>query len=261
MAESEIFSGQVYYAVVGTMAILAPVVFFVLQRISAGYGMMFSPKWGPSLPNRAGWILMEAPAFVAMLFLWLGSGRCFEPAAAVVGILFLLHYFQRSFVFPLLMRGKSRMPVAITAMGVMFNIVNAYMIGAWIFYISPDEMYGAGWLLSPQFICGVLLFFVGMAINIHSDGVIRGLRRPGDTRHYIPRGGMYRYVTSANYFGEFVEWTGYAILTWSLGGAVFALWTFANLAPRARRLHKRYLDEFGDEYSSLRRRYILPFIY
>ncbi|MDE6680105.1 MAG: 3-oxo-5-alpha-steroid 4-dehydrogenase, partial [Muribaculaceae bacterium] len=87
------------------------------------------------------------------------------------------------------------------------------------------------------------------------------LRRPGDTRHYIPRGGMFRYVTSANYFGELIEWTGYAILTWSLPAAVFVLWTFANLAPRARSLHARYESEFGDEYTALRRRYLLPFIY
>jgi 3-oxo-5-alpha-steroid 4-dehydrogenase 1 len=72
---------------------------------------------------------------------------------------------------------------------------------------------------------------------------------------------MFRYVTSANYLGEFTEWVGYAILTWSAAGAVFALWTFANLAPRAVKLHERYCDEFGDEYRKLNRRYILPFIY
>ena len=72
---------------------------------------------------------------------------------------------------------------------------------------------------------------------------------------------MYRYVTGANYFGELTEWLGYAILTWSLGGLAFFLWTFANLAPRARAVHGRYVREFGDDYSSLNRRYIIPFIY
>lgn len=100
-----------------------------------------------------------------------------------------------------------------------------------------------------------------MAVNIHSDHVIRNLRRPGDTKHYIPRGGMYKYVTSANYFGEFTEWVGFAILTWSVPGAVFALWTFANLAPRARSLQKRYIAEFGDEYRNMNLKYIIPFIY
>ncbi|MDE5869312.1 MAG: 3-oxo-5-alpha-steroid 4-dehydrogenase, partial [Muribaculaceae bacterium] len=79
--------------------------------------------------------------------------------------------------------------------------------------------------------------------------------------HYIPRGGMYRYVSSANYLGEFIEWGGYAVLTWSLGGLAFVLWTFANLAPRARSIHRRYMNEFGEEYANLGRKYIIPFIY
>lgn len=153
------------------------------------------------------------------------------------------------------------MPLAIVLMGIVFNLINSYMIGGWLFYVSAPDHYPVSWLYSPLFILGTIVFFTGMAINIHSDYIIRHLRKPGDNRHYIPRGGMFRYVASANYLGEFVEWTGYAILTWSLGGAAFALWTFANLAPRARKIHNRYCNEFGDEYIYLHRKYILPFIY
>ena len=91
----------------------------------------------------------------------------------------------------------------------------------------------------------------GMAVNLHSDHIIRNLRKPGDTRHYIPRGGMFRYVSSANYFVELLEWTGFAV----------ASWTFANLAPRAASLYKRYAQEFGKEFTALKRKKIIPFIY
>lgn len=256
-----LFNPDFYFSVVWTMIGLAAVVFVALQYVSAGYGMMYTRRWGPTVGNRAGWVLMEAPAFAAMLALWLCSGRRAEAAPAVMALLFLVHYFQRSFIFPLLIKGKGRMPLAIIAMGVAFNVINTYMIGGWIFYVAPAGTYPASWLLSPQFIAGAAVFAAGMAINIQSDNIVRHLRRPGDTRHYIPRGGMYRYVASANYFGEFVEWTGYAILTWSLGGLAFAVWTFANLAPRAKALHRRYAAEFGSEYTSLGRRYIIPFIY
>lgn len=243
------------------MMALAVVVFFALHRVTAGYGMMYNRKWGPAVGNRLGWILMEAPSFIAMLLFWLLSDRADRPALIVMALLFEIHYFQRAFIFPLLIRGKSRMPLAIILMGVLFNVINSYMIGGWLFYVSPAGLYPAEWLASPQFIVGSLVFLAGMFINLQSDHIIRHLRKPGDTRHYIPRGGMYRYVTGANYMGEFTEWLGYAILTWSLGGLAFALWTFANLAPRARSIHRRYLDEFGDEYARLNRNYILPFIY
>ena len=72
---------------------------------------------------------------------------------------------------------------------------------------------------------------------------------------------MFRYVSSANYFGELLEWTGFAVASWSWAGAVFAWWTFANLAPRAASLRRRYEQEFGEEFTKLRRKRIIPFIY
>lgn len=256
-----LFNPDLYYSVLMAMAALAVVVFAALHFVTAGYGVMYTKRWGPTVGNRLGWVLMEAPVFFAMGVLWALSPRCSEAAPCVMASLFMLHYFQRSFIFPLRIKGKSRMPLAIVAMGVTFNLVNAYMLGGWIFYVAPASAYGVDWLWSPQFIAGTLVFFIGMGINWQSDNIIRHLRKPGDTGHYIPRGGMFRYVTSANYFGEFTEWVGYAILTWSWAGAVFALWTFANLAPRARSLHRRYISEFGEEYRRLGRNYILPFIY
>lgn len=264
------FESGIYYSVIAGMVVLACIVFIALQRITPGYGMTYDRKWGPSIDNRIGWVLMEAPVFIAMLLMWLlcpATTRKWNPPVVVMTSLFLLHYFQRSFIFPLLIRGKSRMPLSIILSGVTFNLLNAYMIGGWFFYLTPVPSYGghpgypADWLSSPLFILGTLIFLTGMAINLHSDHIIRNLRKPGDTRHYIPRGGMFRFVTSANYFGEFTEWVGFAILSWSWPGMVFALWTFANLAPRARATHRRYIDRFGPEYSSLHRRYILPFLY
>lgn len=257
----QIFEPSFYYTVVVIMIALAVVVFFGLQRITAGYGMMYTKKWGPAVNNRLGWVLMEAPSFIVMLLLWVFSPRASWTAPAIMALLFELHYFQRSFIFPFMIRGKGRMPLVIILMGILFNVVNAYMIGGWIFYVCPAETYSTSWLYNPVFILGIIIFFCGMLINLDSDRIIRNLRSPGDSRHYIPRGGMYRYVTSANYFGEFTEWLGFAILTWSFGGLVFAIWTFANLAPRARKIHERYLSEFGDEYAELKRNYILPFIY
>lgn len=257
----QIFEPNFYYNVVGIMIALSAVVFLGLQRITAGYGMMYTKKWGPTVNNRFGWVLMEAPSFITMLLLWVLSPRATWPVPAIIATLFELHYFQRTFIFPFLIRGKSRMPLVIILMGILFNVINAYMIGGWLFYVSPVDTYTASWLYSPIFMIGVIIFFFGMYININSDHIIRNLRAPGDTRHYIPHGGMFRYVTSANYLGEFTEWLGFAILTWSPGGLAFAMWTFANLAPRARKIHERYLTEFGDEYAVLKRNYILPFIY
>lgn len=241
------------------MAALALVVFIALFFIKAGYGVFFDPKWGPAVPNRIGWFMMESPVFITMAVLWLCSDRLEDIVPIVFFAIFQIHYLQRSFVFPFLIRGNSKMALGIILMGVLFNTCNALMQGGWFFYFSPE--YSVSWLTSPQFIAGVALFFTGFTINLHSDRIIRHLRRPGDTRHYIPRGGMFRYVSSANYFGEIIEWVGFAVLTWSWAGAVFAWWTFANLAPRANAIYHNYEKEFGSEFTKLKLKRMVPFIY
>ena len=243
----------------GVMSLIALIVFVALYFVKAGYGIFRTSSWGAAISNKLAWILMEAPVFLVMCVMWMYSERRFEPVILTFFLFFQLHYFQRAFIFPLLLKGKSKMPLVIMSMGILFNLLNGYMQGEWIFHLAPQDMYTESWLYSPQFIIGTILFFTGMGINIHSDHIVRHLRKPGDTKHYLPKGGMFNYVTSANYFGEIVEWCGFAILTWSASGAVFAWWTFANLVPRANTIYHKYKAMFGNELGNRKR--VIPFIY
>ena len=57
---------------------------------------------------------------------------------------------------------------------------------------------------------------------------------------------------------KILEWTGFAIAAWSLPGLAFAVFTFANLAPRAFANHKWYKEKFPDYPEE--RKALLPFI-
>lgn len=247
-----------FYSLLYVMLALSVVVYISLHYVKAGYGKFRTDGWGPSINNKAGWMLMETPAFVTVLCMWMYSEARFQPLPLVGFLLFELHYFQRSFVFPLLLKGNGSMPLTVILMGVIFNVINGYMQAEWLFYLTPITTVEASYML--PFISGVCLFFAGMGINWHSDAVIRHLRRPGDNRHYLPTKGLYRYVTSANYLGELLEWIGFAILTASPAGWVFVIWTFANLAPRADAVYKSYVTEFGRKQVGHRKR-LFPFIY
>ena len=243
------------------MYALALVVFISLYFVTAGYGQFRSKAWGLSLDNKVAWVLMEAPVFFVMGYIWWTSGCSLHVPELVLLCLFELHYFQRSFVFPLLLSGKSCMPVAIMLMGVCFNVINGLLQGGGLYwYPNPDFAEGASYLLRWNAIFGIALFIAGMTINLHSDYVIRHLRAPGDTRHYLPSRGFYRYVTSANYFGELLEWVGFALCANTLVAWLFPIWTAANLVPRAHSIHKKYRAEFSDEAVGRRKR-VIPFIY
>ena len=75
-------------------------------------------------------------------------------------LLFQLHYLQRAFIFPFLLKGKSRMPVAIMAMGIVFNLLNGMMQAGGLFYFAPEGLYADGWayLLKPHALLGIILF-------------------------------------------------------------------------------------------------------
>ena len=259
-----------FYIYLYVMIAIAVVVFIALYFVEAGYGMLVSSRWGKLINNKVAWFFMEFPIFAAMVVLWLFSPHRFSIVPLSFFIIFETHYFQRVFIFPFLMKGNSKMPIGIMLMGMAFNVLNAAMQGYWIFYESFNVNYSAfgltyndiEWLWSPWFIIGLLLFLCGFVTNLHSDYIIRHLRKdPSDTRHYLPKGGMFNYVTSANYFGELTEWLGFAILTWSLSGLVFFIWTAANLVPRANTLYHKYQSEFGDEMKGRHLKRVIPLVY
>lgn len=137
------------------------------------------------------------------------------------------------------------MPLAVIAMAVIFNTGNAYLNGQHLFNLSAS-MYTTQWLQEPRFIIGIGLFIIGFIVNRWADHVLRRLRKPGEAEYQVPKGGLYRYVSCPNYFGEIIEWIGWAVATWSLAGLAFAVWTIANLTPRARSHHHWYRKVFSD---------------
>ncbi len=251
-----------FYNFLFILALVGLVVFITLFFVDAGYGKMRTEKWGPAINNKVGWFLMEMPVFVVMMYLWAISPVRMEIPYLLFFLIFEFHYFQRSFVFPFLMKGNSKMPVTIMGLSVVWNLINGYIQGYWLFHLAPQySPYAVNWVTDPRFIIGTLIFFIGWGINIHSDHVIRHLRKPGDTNHYLPKDGLYKYVTSANYFGEITEWLGFAILTWSYAGWCFWWFSCCNLVPRANSIWHKYQEEFPDEFDAKRLKRIIPFIY
>jgi hypothetical protein len=222
---------------------LAVVTFVALCFVVAPYGRHGRGGWGPTIPARVGWMVMEAPASLLFLFFYLFGANRAQLVPLVFLVLWQVHYVYRAFVYPSLMRAGGRMPVSVMAMAIAFNALNTWVNARWI---SEYGSYPTSWLADPRFIVGVVVFAAGFALNVGSDRILRRLRPPGATGYRIPFGGGYRFVSSPNYLGEIVEWTGWAIATWSLAGFSFALYTFANLAPRAMANHRWYRETFDD---------------
>jgi protein-S-isoprenylcysteine O-methyltransferase Ste14 len=239
MTEREIF-WTLTWALLGFSA----VGFVVLMLIPAPYGRFVRRGWGPQIPARVGWVAMEAPAVVVFAITFFSGQHWRDAAPLALFALWQLHYVYRAFVYPFRMRGSKTMTLLVAFY--VFAFVTApygYLNGR---YLSHFGAYPTSWLADPRFLIGSALFLAGFVINYRSDAILMALRGPGESGYKIPRGGLFRWLSCPNYFGEILEWSGWAIATWSVPGLAFALWGAANLVPRARATHRFYRETFPD---------------
>lgn len=232
-----------FWSIVGWMGV-AVVTFIILQFTAAPYGRHVRPGWGPTLPNRLGWLFMELPGLILVPTLFfLGSGPKTTVHYILVGC-YVAHYVHRSLIFPWRTKttGK-RMPIAIMGSAIFFNLMNGSVLGGWL---GNYAEYAENWMTSPQFLGGAALFLIGAAINLDADTRLLNLRKPGETGYKIPQGGLFRFISCPNLFGEVVEWVGFALMGWNIATLSFAVWTAANLLPRAIDHHRWYLKQFPD---------------
>jgi len=245
------------WAVLG-IVVLGIVTFFLLLFISAPYGRHLRPGWGPTVNATALWVVMEAPSPISFAVVYFMSDNASAPIPLFLFALFMVHYVYRSFIYPFRMRGgHKRKPILTGVLAFAFNTANGSTNAFAITELAP-HLLGSGWLTDPRFIGGIVLFAAGYAINQHSDAVLRNLRKPGESGYKIPHGGFFRWLSSPNYFGEIVEWTGFAFAAWTVPAWVFAWFAAMNLIPRAFSNHRWYLEHFDDYPKD--RRVILPFL-
>lgn len=236
--------------------LLCPLVFASLLWVTAPYGRHYRPGWGPKLPNRVAWLSMELPALLVISTLVLLSPVGHRVQAWVPLCFWVFHYGYRTLIFPALMQPSDKtFPVMLVLFAIAFNGLNGFNNAAALIQAGDQ---GAP-LFTLHFISGAFLFLAGFVIHFQADQTIRRLRKPGETTYRIPRGGLFRWVSSPNYLGEIIEWIGWAVMTWSLAGVAFALFTFCNLVPRAVSNHRWYLRTF-EEYPK-ERRVLLPGIF
>lgn len=249
---------SIYDFLILSDVVLAAGVFVALFFINAPYGRHIRQGWGITIPSYLGWLIMEAPAALlfAVYFL-IGNAEKSLTLFAFLGM-WEAHYIHRAFIYPFsLSDGRKKMPLLVMFMGFFFNVVNTYINGRFLFTLSGG--YPNSWLADPRFILGFLVFIAGFIINRWADRILQGLRKAHETGYKIPFGGLYGWISCPNYFGEIIEWIGWAIATWSLPGLAFAIWTIANLAPRAHAHHLWYKQHYPD-YPA-RRKGLIPFLW
>ena len=236
--------------------------FALLFGPTAPYGRYSTEGWGVMIDSKIAWFTQEIWSFLVPMA-WLICGppahrqRLLEsPKNTILMAAFLIHYFNRDLIYPFRIRAGKPTPVIVWLLASFFCMYNGFMQSRYLILEAPK-----GDVLEPHFIAGILVWLTGWLMNMYADHKLINLRKRGtkDGRHKIPRGGLFEYVSAANYFGEIVEWIGFAIASWSLPATAFAFFTFANLSPRGVRHHQFYQHTFRT-YPKYRRA-VIPFLW
>lgn len=239
------------WAWVAMAIILVP----IQLKVAAPYGRHTKTKgWGPLIPSKTGWVLMEiiSPVLLA-LFFFSGPNSHHAPYIFMAS-LWLLHYLNRSVIWPLRIRSAGKvMPVSIMFSAIFFNVVNTFFNGYYLGHLAP--LPPENFFTQASTIIGVIVMATGAFINIRSDNILINLRKPGESGYKTPQGFLFRYVSSPNLLGEMIEWCGFAILCLNLPALSFAIWTICNLAPRAIH-HHRWCQQNLQDYPSERKAFL-----
>ncbi|XP_065680435.1 RNA exonuclease 1 homolog isoform X2 [Hydra vulgaris] len=250
----------VLYLLTISMFVVGFIVFIILLWLPAPYGRysQTGKLLSLAISPRLGWFLQESPAFFVPVF-FIGSSYLdiieynFSITQLIVLGCFVLHYFIRTFYYSYNIVGGKPTPLYTMLLAFLFCCVNGYIQSRGIMLSKNDH--------EDNFIrilCGLFMFSAGLIINLQSDSILRNLRKPGETGYKIPKGGLFNFVSCANYTGEILEWIGFAIAAWNWYSFAFAYFTIANLVPRALHHHRFYLNKF-DDYPK-HRRAVLPFV-
>lgn len=246
-----------FYLLLWSWAALGLLIFIVLLFVTAPYGRHSRKDWGPVVPNRLAWFLMEFPSLLVFILCFLFGPKGIQPLTWIFFALYVSHYVNRSLIWPWRTRTSGKfMPLVVALMAVVFNLVNGFVNG---YYFSAfARAYPMEWLTDIRFILGIVLYAGGAFLNWWSDQILLRLRKGGKKGYFVPAGGLFRWVSCPNFLGEILQWTGFAVMTWSPAALVFAMWTFFNLVPRALAHHKWYRSTFPGYPSE--RKAILPHI-
>ena len=236
---------------------VAVIIFPILLKVTQPYGRHSKNNFGPMINNRFGWFIMEFPS-LAIFGYFLGfRANLLNVLILIPALLWMLHYIHRVLIFPLQIRtARKKIPALIVLLAFIFNIINGFLNGYWFVQFAPD--YTSGVLIDLRLISGVIIFFTGFAVNKYHDSILIKLRPTKGDGYKIPYGGLFKYVSCPNFFGEIISWAGFALVAFNLPALSFLIWTIINLSTRALDHHRWYIKEFP-EYDKDRKA-LIPFL-
>lgn len=308
--QQRLLNACIFHGVMGLLTVVS------VAFVTAPYGRHAPTSWVKlSVDTRAAWILQEMPTLISVVvgLLPLLQGQdlhsimtLFFNGQSILTLpllCFVAHYTHRTLIFPFMLRPRNDTPIHVMLLANLYCCFNGWLQISSLTRTGPvtDNSAVAPHVSllsylgqrSAEEIAGVVIFLVGMSINMWADYTLIGLRKNknpvvGDDKkkkcpaaaaptseksnYVIPRGGLFEFVSCPNFLGECIEWLGYTLAVIGAAGDdshfpyaplaafTFFIYTGSNTIPRAFSHHAWYKKTFGWEYEKLNRSVVVPFL-
>lgn len=220
------------------------------------------------------------------------------PTNIVLVIGWLLHYVHRGWIHPWIMRYSSpKVALGIVLGGTFPNVMFSYLIAAQLGCTTYPVDWPRDPRFIIGVILYVVGYITNRWADLHlrglrqqhaakdektrplynsgadaaaADGVVAAAAGKDSSsgvaavdevksKYFIPHGGLFELVSCPNYFGELVEWCGFALAAWSWPALIWAAFGASTFIPRSLTHHRWYHQHFGSEYPA-KRRALVPYI-
>ena len=130
--------------------------------VRAPYGRFASASWGVSLSPKWGWFLMELPATLSFVVFFFAGQNCTQAVPLFFLGVWLLHYGNRGFLFPLLMRvpkgAKGSFSLMVVVAGWLVTTLHGYLNAVFISHLGTH--FTLDWFGDPRFLIGMSIYAI-----------------------------------------------------------------------------------------------------
>jgi very-long-chain enoyl-CoA reductase len=181
-------------------------------------------------------------------------------AFALVAGLWSFHFLRRTLESAFL-HAYSKPVVPLSDM--LIEYVYYWGFAAWIAWTTSSPGYRLPPL--PLLLVGISTFALAEAGNFATHLMLRRLRPIRSAERRLPRGFLFEYVSSPNYFFEVLSWAAFAVATQIWGSLAFFVAGTAILSWWAHQRHTAYRAQFDGQqgrelYPPARKRFV-PWLY
>lgn len=200
---------------------------------------------GGTFPSREGMLVLYSCSVLTSVLFILNP----YSTSLLCAVMCFIHFGKRMLECAYMHRYSGRMDVFMSVAGSI-----SYAIGVYVRcqYAQPNSA------LSLSSLLGVLLFFIGELGNLYHHYLLSTAKRGPDNEYVVPSGGWFDLVACPHYTFELMAMLGIAMYGCNMLAYLDTLCMTFYLGIRSMKTTQFYVSRFGDAYSALQRKHLLP---